>query len=155
MSRGPGKKPTRLTVLEGNPGHRPLPTNELEPTGIVIMPDYVTAMSLYAQEVWVRVVSSMPTGVYTTADTELVAQYATAAHLYKWASEVVSKEGLTVTSPQGAITVHPAVRIMKQAADTTRSHGTRLGLDPAARAAMATPTSKEADPFASLVGQSA
>jgi len=43
-------KPTKLKVLEGNAGHRPLPTNEPEPKSV--MPTMPDDLDKDAQEVW-------------------------------------------------------------------------------------------------------
>jgi P27 family predicted phage terminase small subunit len=43
-------KPTKLKVLEGNPGKRPLPTNEPEPK--IAMPDMPDDLDADAQKVW-------------------------------------------------------------------------------------------------------
>ena len=47
--RGPPPKPTKLKQLAGNPGKRPLPKNEPQPTGLAGRPDWLT---MGARQVW-------------------------------------------------------------------------------------------------------
>lgn len=47
--RGRKPKPTKLKIMEGKPGHRPLPENEPIPVGVAEMPKWLTAD---AQVVW-------------------------------------------------------------------------------------------------------
>jgi phage terminase small subunit len=54
--RGPPPKPTRIRVLEGIRGHRPLPNEPQYPPGI---PQRPTGMSAGARKVWDTLVSEM------------------------------------------------------------------------------------------------
>ena len=66
-SRGPSPKPTRIRILEGNLGRRPLPANE--PQYSVGIPERPKGMSAGARKVWDQLVSEMaPSGVLRTVD---------------------------------------------------------------------------------------
>jgi len=60
--RGPLPKPTKLKELEGNPGHRPLPTDEPTPPVMSRVPDPPDWMEPMAQRAW-RVVAGELAGV--------------------------------------------------------------------------------------------
>ena len=70
--RGPPSTPTRLRVLTGNPGKRPINAREPQPIGPPQKPDFITGS---AAEDWDRVIASMPPGFFTAADTPTLAVF--------------------------------------------------------------------------------
>jgi phage terminase small subunit len=65
--RGPPPKPTRMRILEGNRGRRPLPANEPQyPAGV---PERPSSMSAGGRKIWDTLVSEMAaSGVLRTVD---------------------------------------------------------------------------------------
>ena len=65
--RGPPPKPTRMRILEGNRGRRPLPANEPQyPPGV---PERPRGMSVGAQKIWGALAGEMAaSGVLRTVD---------------------------------------------------------------------------------------
>ncbi len=123
-------KPTEIKLLSGNPCNRPLNLTEPRPTGGPVRP---TVMTPAAKKIWAKLVTSMPDGIYTTADSHLLAAYceAVAAHqratrkIMDGADEIVGSTGQTKISPW-----------FKEQADSARlivTIGAKLGLDPVSR----------------------
>lgn len=77
IGSGRPTKPTKLKILTGNPGGRPLPENEPQPTGEAVMPawlpDYPKAVAVW-NEVAPRIQAM---GLLTDADQETFARYCT------------------------------------------------------------------------------
>lgn len=128
MGRNP--KPTALKILQGNPGKRPLPDNEPQPTGKAVMPGWLL---VGAREVWAEfapIVGGM--GLLTDADAETFGRWCSLAAEFR----------LCPTSM-------PANRIARM--DALES---RFGLDPSSRAklGMASQKKKKENPFKALAG---
>lgn len=135
--RGPKPKSPELRRLEGNPGYKPINEDAPVATGRPVAPDY---LSEYANEVWVRVIGSMPSSVYTAADQDLLAAYCVAADLHRQAVKQVALEGAVIPGGgEGRSYVNPCVKVLNEAAQKMALIGSRLGLDPAARATLRVP----------------
>jgi len=147
-SRGPrpgteGRKPrpTALKLIDGNPGKRPLPENEPMPTGAPICPKHLSGT---AKTLWQRIKRSMPPGLYTLADSPLLAAYCEAWADHVGATKALQLDGsLVVYNDKGVAVINPLLRIRNNAASTMVSISARLGLSPADRAGLAGPVSTE------------
>ena len=147
--KGRRPKPPEIKRLEGNPGRRPIPTETTEATGRPSKPDYVKG---YADQVWNRLVGSMPEKVYTAADQDLLATYCVSAALHRDAAAKVHEMGAVITTEAGTLTTNPYVRVLNAQATKMTSIGSRLGLDPAARANLRVPKDdKPKSKFAGLI----
>jgi P27 family predicted phage terminase small subunit len=127
------KTPTRVKVLSGNPGKRAINKKEPQPNGL---PKQPPIMSEVAKKFWVEVVTSMPPGVYTTADSHLLASYCETAAMIQQLTAAIIEAPLVTTGSTGQDVVNP---LIKQRADQQRllvQTGQRLGLDPIARQAI-------------------
>lgn len=79
--RGPKPKPTKLKILNGNPGKRPLPENEPEPTGEVVMPLWLSGGAV---ELWNHYAPELvELGLLTSLDCEKFAQWCKLASLFR------------------------------------------------------------------------
>lgn len=136
MPAGRPSKPTAIKKLEGNPGKRAI--NHAEPiaTG---QPAPPKTMSKAAATIWKRVVGSMPRGVWTGADENLLAAYCEAAALHHEAADKLKTEPKVSIGSTGQAVVSPWVKIMADQARLMASLGARLGLDPMARQAINAP----------------
>lgn len=147
--KGRRPKPNELKRLEGNPGRRPIADDAAQPTGRPSKPDYVQG---YAAEVWHRLVGSMPEKVYTGADQELIAAYCVAADLHRQSVANVNAMGAVVLNDDGNQVTNPHLRVLNSQATKMASIGSRLGLDPAARASLRVPKDdKPRSKFAGLI----
>ena len=134
--RGPKPKPAELRRLEGNPGYKPINENAPEASGRPQRPDYLSA---YAIKVWDRLIGSMPEKIYTAADQDLLAAYCVQADLHRNAVKQANSEGAVIPNEEGRPFVNPCIKVLNEAARQMTSLGTRLGLDPAARATLRVP----------------
>lgn len=88
--RGRPPKPTRLKVLTGNPGKRPLNYNEPRPEPMV--PDCPPELSPAGQGEWHRLVSEMGSlNLLTSLDRAALAAYCGAYALWAEATEAIQK----------------------------------------------------------------
>lgn len=146
--RGPQPKNSEIRRLEGNPGKRPL-RKGVKAGG---SPDCPEHLGEYAQQVWDRLINSMPKALYTAADRELLAAYCIAADTHRQAVEALKTQNAVVTGANGAPYQNPWVSIQSKQAQLMASLGARLGLDPAARESLSAPAEDQPESkFAGLV----
>lgn len=138
-------KPTRLKLLEGNPGKRRLPTNEPQPATPLQMPDFVSDDAVAAGE-WHRLVATMPPGFFTGADVGVIALHCLAWSTFLASHSAIERDGLTVPGSRGQSVLHPAFAAAQRATATLFGCADRLGLHPAARARMNMPHSTDPAP---------
>ena len=138
--RGFKPMPTAEKRRLGNPGKRPLNDHEPQPTGRPVAPDFILTNE-YASGVWSRVLLAMPEEVFTACDTDVLAAYCCACSLHR--ESVI--ETNQVMDDQGKPKAW--VKIRREQAALIASLGTRLGLDPSARAAIKLPDKKPAGKF--------
>ena len=138
-------KPTALKILEGNPGHRPLNTQEPLPTsGIPPMPE---GLSKKAKREWEKVVPLLTSmKVLTEADGEALSRYCEACALAKEANQEIDKYGLTVQGATG-LKKNPAVAVYMEAVRTMRAFMSEFGMTPASRSRLKVSGPAEPDPF--------
>jgi len=79
--RGRKPKPTKLKIMAGKPGHRPLPKHEPEPVGKAEMPAWLSAD---AQKVWAELAPEAITlGTLTSYDVSQFAMLCTEEAAYR------------------------------------------------------------------------
>ena len=138
---GRNPKPTKLKLLQGNPGRRPL--NNSEPTpdaGEPLMPD---GLSEAAKAEWKAVIPILrKMGVLTIADGATVAGYCQSRADWLRAQAEIEEYGVTVEEPitnrMGDVVGHrrkknPAVTVASDAKKMMRAFASDLGLSPASR----------------------
>lgn len=142
-----GRQPatTKEKKLLGNPGRRPLNDNEPQPTGPPTAPDH---LDTYAKMVWLRIMVSMPDGVYTAADTDTLTAFVDQCSIYRTACLELAKLDPEKWVADGKIT--PWLRVKNDAAAKIATLGTRLGLNPTARSAIQMPEKKANNKFGRL-----
>ena len=114
MARGRKPKPTKLKILAGNPGQRPLNHNEPKPDAT--MPKCPAWLSAEAKAVWRQVGKELHRiGVLTIVDANVLAAYCVAFATFKVASEQLDRDGLTYVSERGLVKTHPANNIRSDA----------------------------------------
>lgn len=133
--RGPAPKPTRLKVLEGNPGRRPLNLDQPEPDGTPTPP---ADLSDAARVIWDRIVRDYgATGVLTGVDTDAVRIYCEAVVRYEHAAVLLERSGPLVKGVRGGDLVkNPLHQVVRDNADLIRAYARELGFTPAARSAL-------------------
>jgi P27 family predicted phage terminase small subunit len=137
--RGPKPTPTKEKQRLGNPGKRPLNENEIQPDGTPEAPGYLDD---YASKLFNRIIVAMADGVYTACDTEVLAAYCAACSLHRRAIENVRAYGEMIDDK-----INPWVKEQRHQAQLIATLGTRLGLDPTARASIKVPEKKPKGKF--------
>ena len=90
--RGRRPKPTRLKVLTGNPGKRPL--NESEPRPEPVVPECPPELGEVARREWDRLAAELgPLRITTNLDRGALAAYCGAYALWAEAMEAIQKYG--------------------------------------------------------------
>lgn len=136
------RKPTRLKVLEGNLGHRPLPKNEPQPVdvGAPSPPEWLTP---YARAEWDRVSPELyAMGVTAQIDTVALAAYCECYSRWRIAEDVIqvaaaadpASGGLFAKSGTGTLMLNPAVGAANKARRDMLRFAAEFGLTPSARA---------------------
>jgi P27 family predicted phage terminase small subunit len=123
------RTPTAIKKLAGNPGKRAINKKEPQPKGDPNKP----TLSALASKVWDRLTKAMPLGVYTAADTGLLAAYCEAVANHQEASQCLANEPKMVKGSMGQMVPSPWFRIQSDAASKIVTLGARLGLDPISR----------------------
>jgi P27 family predicted phage terminase small subunit len=154
--RGRKPKPTVIKELQGNPGRRPLPTNEPKFTsGIGDVPGWLDAR---AREVWELVASELGgLGMLQRVDSASLASYCQAVSMAEKAQGEVDEYGLTLSkSDQNGNELrykNPAVGILKDSMLLIQKFASEFGITPASRGRVKAPEAKkEDDPLEEFLG---
>ncbi len=149
--KGPKPSPTRLKVIAGNPGRRPLPSGEPTPRrGIPEMPEFLGEI---ARKKWdVLVLELDRIGLLTVIDGDVLAAYCTAWEEFEEATTLIAKEGRTCMGGSGGLKIHPATTLQRTAWKAIRDFAALFGLEPSSRTRLRLPGSDgEEDPFAAFL----
>ena len=147
--RGPRPTPTKLKILRGNPGNRPINTSEPQPVADgVVMPSHLGEV---AAAKWGQVLPLLQAvKVMTRADIEALARY---CDTYEWwlaTRAKLKKEGDTypILNDKGDvkyIAQRPEVSIAHKLAVQLRQLEQDFGLNPSARTGLHVEESKQED----------
>jgi P27 family predicted phage terminase small subunit len=144
--RGRRPKPTRLKVLTGNPGKRPL--NEDEPQPEPAVPDCPPELGPVAQREWNRLVGQLTAlRLLTELDRTALASCCFAYSLWVEATEAIQKYGAMVKSPSGYPIQSPYVSIANRQTEIMMRIASEFGFTPASRSRISTPPSQHPDLF--------
>jgi P27 family predicted phage terminase small subunit len=125
-------KPTHLKLLQGNPGHRPLPINEPQPDGDLTEPPEF--LSNRAKEIWRSTLKLVPEGLLRKLDSSVFERWCVAKELYETSYKKVCESGQVIASgKRGAFQYNPFLITMNQAAKHMRAASDEMGFSPAAR----------------------
>jgi P27 family predicted phage terminase small subunit len=136
--RGRRPKPTRLKVLTGNPGKRPL--NAAEPSPEIATPECPLELGPVAKREWDRLVGELaPLRILTNLDRAALAAYCGAYGMWAEATEAIQKYGTMVKSPSGYPVQSPYVSIANRQAEIMMRIASEFGFTPASRSRISTP----------------
>jgi len=127
-------QPTKLKELRGNPGRRPLPTNE--PTPPDEKPIAPAWLSEYAKTEWRYIVPKLyDLGLATKIDRAELAAYCEAFAKFREATEALQREGnsMVIRTHNGNFVQNPWVSIQNKAAEAMHKHAQQFGMTPSAR----------------------
>ena len=133
MPRGPKPKPTAMKRAQGNPGRRPLPENEPEPTtGIPEPPPHLSG---YALDEWNHQSAELDRmGVLTRIDGAALAAYCTSYGRWVEAELKLQEQGDVIEDKKGNPTKrNPWLIVAHQAHDKMIKVAAEFGLTPSSR----------------------
>lgn len=140
--RGRRPKPTRLKVLTGNPGKRPLNVGEPRPN--VAIPECPVELGPVAHREWDRLVGELASlRLLTNLDRATLAAYCGAYALWAEATEAIQKYGTMVKSPSGYPIQSPYVAIANRQAEIMMRIAAEFGFTPASRSRISAPSQAE------------
>lgn len=128
-----GGKKSEPTALKAVKGIRDKRSYKNKPKVSGNLPGMPKWLDSYSKRIW----KSLARGLYEAGclsheDRASFATYCQAVSDYKHAAEILTKDGLTISTPQG-VKMHPAYRVKKNAAAEIRAFGSEFGLSPSAR----------------------
>lgn len=141
--RGPAPKSSKLRVLEGVPGHRPLNENEPEPETGAVCPDW---LSPEARDQWEFFAPKLEVcGILTEIDQLTLAMYCdAAAHWIEATKKVQKLENLCPSIGGRAAKLASPVVVQAHYGDIMAKQGAKLGLSSSDRTGIkATPKAKK------------
>jgi P27 family predicted phage terminase small subunit len=139
---GRSRKPTALRLIQGNPGHRPIPTNEPKPvSGIPSCPKHLNAE---AKTEWRRITKELKLlGLLTKVDRAALACYCQAWARLVDAEGHLNSGGAVVEGRQEGKVKSPWLVVAHQSMDFIRKFGVEFGLTPSSRGRLEVPGEKE------------
>jgi P27 family predicted phage terminase small subunit len=136
--RGRRPIPTRIKVLTGNPGKRPLNKDEPRPNPVV--PDCPPELGPAAQREWARLIGELSSlNMVTKLDRAALATYCAAYALWAEATEAIQKFGAMVKSPTGYPMQSPYISIANRQAEIMMRIASEFGFTPASRSRISVP----------------
>lgn len=157
---GRKRKPTNLTVLEGNPGKRKIKTEPQPPPGLPEPPGHLDA---YALEEWNRVAEGLSVmRIFTVVDCAALAAYCNAYSRWRTAEEQIKRRiekangdklaGLIDKTSNGNIIQNCLIGIANKAAGDMVRFASEFGMTPSARARLGVEAHKPKSKFEGLIG---
>lgn len=151
MARGRKPQPTKLRLIKGNPGKRPIPENEPQPEAVA--PEPPDHLSTEAREEWDRLAPALAgLGLLTAHDMATFGAYCQAYGRWRQAEKAMKGLEPVVKTGNGSLMQHPMVGIANRAAADVVKYAAEFGLTPSARARIGVDLSKKKDEWAGLLG---
>jgi P27 family predicted phage terminase small subunit len=151
--RGRKPKPTRLRILENNPGKRPL--NDSEPQPRRCVPACPPHIDKEAKREWRRVAKELDAcGLLTVVDRAALAAYCQAWSRWVKAEGILQKSGEVLKHPEkGVLYPNPYLAVANRALKQMHEFLSEFGMTPASRTRIhvARPAA-EADELAAFLG---
>ena len=144
--RGRRPIPTRLKMLTGNPGKRPLNGDEPRPDENI--PECPPELGPVARAEWDRLVGELAAlRLLTNLDRAALAAYCGAYALWAEATVQIEKYGAMIKSPQGFPIQSPYLAIANRQAEIMMRIASEFGFTPASRSRITTPQDRGASLF--------
>lgn len=143
-------KPTHLKELSGNPGKRPLNTNEPKPRG-----DLRDAPEWFDDEQrasWDYAIEHAPRGLLKKLDRSILAVWVVAEVEFAGAVQERRTVPRVVETPNGALQQHPLIGIISKLGAAMTKAASEMGFTPASRSRIEVDDDDKGDinPFAQL-----
>ena len=149
--RGPPPQPTRLRVINGNRGRRPLNKKEpqLQPVsdiGDAKPPKFLDAIAVAE---WNRVFPDLiAADVLAKVDLSCLANYCRTWSLFVSADRKVAKMGMVIIGTRGTLVKNPMISVMQNAQRDLTRLSQELGITPASRSRVTALDRREPDDLA-------
>lgn len=149
MTRGTRPTPTKLKILKGNPGRRPLNPHEPAPRARRSLAPPAWLEGAAAAE-WRRLAPVLfRLGLLTEIDDAALAQYCELWARWRQAETALRKHGMVIAGNKGTPVLSPYVAIANRALSQMRALLIEFGMTPSARTRVKTDAGPQpADPFA-------
>lgn len=131
--RGRKPMPSRIKLLRGNPGKRPLPQEEPQPQrGLPPAPSHLNALALVE---WHRIGGALARlGVLTQVDSSVLAGYCVVYARWAMAETALQQPSdLLVRGQMSGNIQNPLIRIANQALELMHKYMVEMGLTPSSR----------------------
>jgi P27 family predicted phage terminase small subunit len=166
MPRGRPPKPTRLKILTGNPGKRPLNAEEPHPSAAIpVCPAWLDSDAVDKWDALAPELARL--GLLTIIDGDALAVYCQAYAEFKHATETLRREGRFVKAGGEMVVVdgklslacfqlqpHPAVAQQRSAWSAIKSFAALFGLDPSSRSRLHVGKGEDLDEMAEFLSKS-
>ncbi len=131
MIRGGKPVPTKLKILRGNPGHRPL-KNEIQVEAST--PEPPEHLSKVAKAEWKRITKELESiGLLSQIDMAALAAYCYAYGNWAEATESMKTTGLVIETKQGNLIQNPYLGVANRAIDIMMKCLVEFGMTPSSR----------------------
>jgi P27 family predicted phage terminase small subunit len=135
---GPAPTPTRLKILTGNRGKRPL--NEREPIPANKIPRKPPILRGKAATEWYKISNILfKLGILTDIDSTALAIYCQNWERWLNAEKALKIEGQVIKTKTGRKVVNPHISISNQASENMRKFLSEFGMTPASRTRVKVP----------------
>lgn len=135
--RGRKPKPTVLKLLEGNPGHRPLPKDEPKPEPTI--PKCPSHLDKEAKKEWRRMAKELaPLGLLTKLDKAVFAVYCETFSAWMAGAKEIQDKGMILKEKKGKkltgrLIINPYFRIVNTAKEQMMKALVEMGMTPSSR----------------------
>ena len=130
--KGPPPLPTRLKVISGNRGKRPI--NKAEPRPEARIPEPPEELSAEARQEWERITPLLlAAGMITVIDRAALAAYCQGFGRWRQAERLLAAGELMIKTPKGGFVMNPLVRIANKAMGDTARFAAEFGMTPSGR----------------------
>jgi len=144
--RGFQPAPTKLKVLHGNPGHRPI--NKDEPKPKPIMPKCPSWLDKEAKKEWRRIAPLLQgIGLLTEIDGTALSAYCRDYSKWVQSEKELMLHGMLIKTPNGFIQQSPYVSIANNLMKLMNSYLDRFGMNPSSRSGIKIKEESHEDEF--------
>lgn len=149
---GPKTKPTKMKLIEGNPGRRPLPENEPEPTVSSDVPAPPEFLSDSAKEEWLDISEKLHRlGLLTEIDNSALALYCQAFGEFVDAQSGIERDGLVLFTDKGNQVQNPMVGVSHRAMELCHKFLVEFGMTPSSRTKVKVTKHEKKSKFTGLI----
>ena len=140
--KGPKQTPSRLRVIKGNPGNRPMNKQEPQMDGLPVCPDW---LSDEGKRKWAELFEDLSAvGLLARVDGSALALACEHWSAAVEARKLFIKHGVLVEGRRGEPVKNPAAQLFKDNSEAYRKYISEFGLSPSSRAGLKVPE-KESD----------